>query len=66
MLMLYDDLELIEMVLDVLSEYYAAMINKILEYDLSFLYIGDDVAYKSACSWSLSSSGIYGYIAWIG
>ena len=47
MLMLYDDLELIEMVLDVLSEYYAAMINKILEYDLSFLYIGDDVAYKS-------------------
>ncbi|NMB46121.1 MAG: hypothetical protein GX998_06875 [Firmicutes bacterium] len=47
MLMLYDDLELIEVVLETLSQYYAAVVKKVLEYDLSFLYIGDDVAYKS-------------------
>lgn len=47
MLKLYDDLELVEVVLDTLSSYYATLVRKVLEYELDFLYIGDDVAYKS-------------------
>jgi uroporphyrinogen decarboxylase len=48
MYMLYDDMPLVEEVLEIGSDYYAQMVEKIVERDLTFLYIGDDLAFKSA------------------
>lgn len=44
---LFDDLPLIEEVLEIGANYYVEMTKKVLERDLTFLYVGDDIAFKS-------------------
>ena len=45
--LLYDDRSLIEQVLQDHSAYYATMAERLVEYPLTFFYIGDDLAYKT-------------------
>lgn len=47
MCLLYDERELIEEVLERYTEYYVAIAERLVQYDLTFFYVGDDVAYKS-------------------
>lgn len=47
MCMLYDDRDLIEEVLEQYADYYARLVEKLVDYPLTFLYVGDDVAFKS-------------------
>jgi uroporphyrinogen decarboxylase len=44
---LYDDLDLIDEILERLTVYFVAQVKRLMEYDLTFLYIGDDIAHKS-------------------
>ena len=48
MLSLFDDLPLVEAVLEIGADYYAAISHLVCQRDLTFLYVGDDVAFKSA------------------
>ncbi len=47
MYLLYDDLGLIEDVLELQTEYYVQVSKRLVDYDLTFFYVGDDVAFKS-------------------
>ena len=44
---LHDDRSLIEEVLEQYANYYALMAQKLVQYPLTFFYVGDDLAYKS-------------------
>ncbi|MHB1484685.1 MAG: uroporphyrinogen decarboxylase family protein [Saccharofermentanales bacterium] len=44
---LYDDFELIERALEMCISFHEMIISELLKYDLTFLYIGDDIAFKS-------------------
>ena len=46
MCQLYDNRELIEIVLDHYQRYYVALAHRLAQYDLTFMYFGDDIAYK--------------------
>ncbi|MDD4140204.1 MAG: uroporphyrinogen decarboxylase family protein [Eubacteriales bacterium] len=48
MLSLFDDLPLVEEVLEIGADYYASITHLVCQRDLTFLYVGDDVAFKSA------------------
>ncbi len=48
MTMLFDQRDLIEEVLDLYANYYAAMAERLVEYPLTFFYVGDDLAYKTS------------------
>jgi uroporphyrinogen decarboxylase len=48
MYLIYDDISLIEEVLETASDYYVEIVKRIVKKDLTFLYIGDDLAFKSA------------------
>lgn len=45
---LFDDLPLIEEVLEIGAEYYVQIAERIVKKDLTFFYVGDDIAFKSA------------------
>lgn len=47
MCMLYDDIDLVEEILERLTVYHVGQVERLLQYGLTFLYIGDDIAYKS-------------------
>jgi uroporphyrinogen decarboxylase len=47
MVMLYDQRDLIEEVLDRYTDFYVAMARRLVQYDLTFFYAGDDVGFKS-------------------
>ncbi|HOV70452.1 MAG TPA: uroporphyrinogen decarboxylase family protein, partial [Clostridia bacterium] len=47
MYLLYDEPDLIDEILEIQSRYYAEMTARLMEYNLDFLYIGDDIAYKT-------------------
>lgn len=47
MLMLYDDRDLIEHILEQYTDYYVRMVERLVIYPLTFLYAGDDIAFKS-------------------
>lgn len=44
---LFDDLQLIEEVLEMGANYYVEITKKVLERNLTFLFVGDDIAFKS-------------------
>jgi uroporphyrinogen decarboxylase len=44
---LFDDLPLVEAVLEIGAAYYVEICERVCRYDLTFLYVGDDVAFKS-------------------
>ena len=44
---LYDDVDLIEEILEQLTVYFENQVKRLMMYDLTFLYIGDDIAHKS-------------------
>jgi hypothetical protein len=48
MTMLFDERDLIEEVLELHANYYAAMAERLVEYPLTFFYVGDDLAYKTS------------------
>jgi len=48
MYLIHDDLELIERALEIDTEFHVAMVERLAQHDLTFLYIGDDVAHKHA------------------
>lgn len=47
MYLLHDDPGLIEDVLELQTEYYVQVSRRLVDYDLTFFYVGDDVAFKS-------------------
>lgn len=47
MIQLYDDRDMITDVLDMYTDFYVDVVKRLMEYDLTFLYIGDDIAYKN-------------------
>ena len=47
MYLLYDDRDLVEEVMEQYANYYATMAARLVEYPLTFYYIGDDLAFKS-------------------
>lgn len=47
MVTLYDERDLIEEVLEQYATYYVAMAERLTQYDLTFFYAGDDVAYRT-------------------
>ena len=47
MLMLYDDRDLIEEVLEMSTVYHEIFVKKLLQYDLTFFCLCDDIAYKT-------------------
>ena len=44
---LFDDLPLIEEVLEIGASFYVELAKKVCERDLTFFYVGDDIAFKS-------------------
>ena len=46
MYMLYDDIGLVEEILERLTVYFENQVKRLMEYNLTFLYIGDDIAYR--------------------
>jgi uroporphyrinogen decarboxylase len=48
MTMLFDERDLIEEVLELHANYYAAMAERLVQYPLTFFYVGDDLAYKTS------------------
>ena len=46
MCQLYDNRALIEWVLERYQQYYVALATRLAQYDLTFIYFGDDIAYK--------------------
>jgi len=46
MCQLYDNRDLIEWVLDRYQQYYVAVAQRLAQYPLTFMYFGDDIAYK--------------------
>jgi uroporphyrinogen decarboxylase len=44
---LYDNIDLVEEILERLTVYFEKQVRRLVEYDLTFLYIGDDLAHKS-------------------
>jgi uroporphyrinogen decarboxylase len=46
MCLLFDDRDLIEEVVEQHAAYYVTMVERLVQYPLTFLYIGDDLAYK--------------------
>jgi uroporphyrinogen decarboxylase len=48
MTMLFDERDLIEEVLEMHANHYVAMAERLVEYPLTFFYVGDDLAYKTS------------------
>jgi uroporphyrinogen decarboxylase len=48
MYLIHDDLDLIEQALEISTVFHVEIVKRLVERDLTFLYIGDDVAHKHA------------------
>lgn len=48
MVMLYEDPMLVEDILEGTANHYAAVAERLVEYPLTFFYVGDDIAYKTS------------------
>ncbi|GAH76391.1 unnamed protein product, partial [marine sediment metagenome] len=47
MLLIYDDLDLIEEILEVSTEYWIKFVKAVIKEGVDFMYLADDIAYKS-------------------
>lgn len=45
---LYDDIDLVEEVLDIGANFYVEIAERVTNRNLTFFYVGDDIAYKSS------------------
>jgi uroporphyrinogen decarboxylase len=47
MYLLYDDRDLVEEILERYTEFYVQVAERLVQYDLTFFYVGDDIGFKS-------------------
>ena len=48
MYLIYDDIDLVERALEISTVFHVELVKRLVQEDLTFLYIGDDVAHKHA------------------